>query len=235
MGELLIASAYDEERALRWEHWSAPTALAIVLTYAWLWLLVYSVTFAPLWELPELTPLEVQLQPEEPQVQPKPVPPPQPRVVKPPPTPRILTAPAPLEPVAPPLPLPPDPAPAAENVAPAPVETAAPPPEPAPEPQPAPIKVERLSRLTRQPVATQQVEPLFPESERLQQRQARVVAEYVIDATGAVRDIKIVQSAGAAFDQAAIAALRRCRFEPGYIDDRPVAIRLQQGFDFKFK
>jgi TonB family protein len=76
------------------------------------------------------------------------------------------------------------------------------------------------------------IEPLYPASERRAGIQASVLAEVTIDMQGHVQDVKIITSAGAAFDAAVIEALRKSSFTPGYISDIAVPVRFQVPFRF---
>ena len=54
----------------------------------------------------------------------------------------------------------------------------------------------------------------YPESERIRHSEGMVVVACTIDATGAVREPYVQLSGGAAFDQAAVDAVRKYRFRP---------------------
>ena len=180
--------------------------------------------------------LELVMAPQ-PEAPPPPVEPP----VKPRQPPSQSAAPKPIEPVRPqplvapttndssPLPpLPADPPPVAQNV-----EAAA---TPAVQTSvaPTPIKVEPTFRLTRLP-GFGDVKNMknYPIAEKIRGREGTVIAEFTIDEKGAARDIKILKSAGALFDQAVIDHLSQATFSPGYIGERPVAARFPMEFKFK--
>lgn len=97
----------------------------------------------------------------------------------------------------------------------------------------APIKVEPLFRLTRLPDFGDATTLKYPAAEKNRGREGTVIAEFVIDEQGAVRDIKILKSAGALFDQAVIDELSKTTFRPSYIGERPVAARFRRPFEFK--
>jgi TonB family protein len=86
--------------------------------------------------------------------------------------------------------------------------------------------------LTRAPELVEFVEAEYPADERAAGREATVTIEITIDATGAVSDARVVGSAGAAFDEAALAAVRRFRFTPAEVDGAPSAIRIEYGYRF---
>lgn len=54
-----------------------------------------------------------------------------------------------------------------------------------------------------------------------------------VDRGGAVRKVRVLRGAGDAFDSAAQAALRTCRFEPGLRDGRPFVDRVPFVVEFK--
>ena len=93
----------------------------------------------------------------------------------------------------------------------------------------------RRPKLTRPPKLVSFVEAPYPESEKAAGKQASVILQIAISANGGVDGAVVVKSAGAAFDEAAIAAVQQFRFEPAEIDDRPAAIRIQYRYDFVLK
>jgi TonB family protein len=87
-------------------------------------------------------------------------------------------------------------------------------------------------RLTKPPKLVKFVEAPYPESEKAAGEQASVILQIAIGQDGTVTDAKVIQSAGAAFDQAALEAVRGFVFEPAEIDDKPAQIRIQYRYDF---
>ena len=98
---------------------------------------------------------------------------------------------------------------------------------------PAPIKVEPLFRLTRLPDFGNATTLKYPAAEQNRGREGKVIAEFIIDEQGAVRDIKILKSAGMLFDKAVIDELTKITFTPPYIGERRVAARFRREFQFK--
>ena len=90
-------------------------------------------------------------------------------------------------------------------------------------------------KLTRPPRLTHFVEAPFPESEKAAAHGATVVLELGITASGTVSDAAVKESAGAAFDQAALEAARQFVFEPAEIDGKPGPIRLLYRYEFVLK
>lgn len=93
----------------------------------------------------------------------------------------------------------------------------------------------RRPKLTRPPKLVTFVEAPYPESEKAAGKQASVVLQIAISASGSVDQVQVVQSAGAAFDAAAVQAVRTFVFEPAEIDDKPAPIRIQYRYDFVLK
>jgi TonB family protein len=90
-------------------------------------------------------------------------------------------------------------------------------------------------KLTKPPKLIHFVEAPYPEAERSQNKSAAVVLRLTIDATGAVKDAQVVESAGASFDSAAAAAARQFVFEPAEIDHQPSPIRILYRYEFTLK
>lgn len=92
-----------------------------------------------------------------------------------------------------------------------------------------------IYNLSKLPYFKVKIKPVYPEVERLSGLEAQVIAEVYINERGVVGDIKIVKSGGTNFDYVVINSLRQCRFEPGYINNNPVATRIQIPFVFKLQ
>jgi len=60
-----------------------------------------------------------------------------------------------------------------------------------------------------------------------------VVLDVIVDETGRTRDITVVEGLDHGLTEAAIAALRACRFSPGERAGQPVAVRVR-GFKIRF-
>jgi TonB family protein len=65
--------------------------------------------------------------------------------------------------------------------------------------------------------------------------QGRVVVEFVVDESGAVRDAKVVSGIGAGCDEEAVRAVEAARFIPGMLDGNPVAVRMALPVSFKLQ
>ncbi len=128
------------------------------------------------------------------------------------------------------------------------VESAPPtaPPQPSPErvpPPPATPPAEASSPL--QPVPTYQLtglpqfihkeSPVYPPHLRRLGREATVKLELLIDREGKVRDIRVLKSAGAGFDRAAIEAIRASSFTPGNVNGTPVPVLMRVPVRFRLR
>ncbi|MBX3213114.1 MAG: TonB family protein [Labilithrix sp.] len=87
-------------------------------------------------------------------------------------------------------------------------------------------------RLTKPPELVDFVEAEYPEAELREGRAATVVLELAISAAGAVEAAAVVQSAGAAFDAAAMAAARRFTFRPAEVDHVPAPVKITYRYAF---
>ena len=90
-------------------------------------------------------------------------------------------------------------------------------------------------RLTKPPKLVTFVEAEYPESEKSAGKTAAVVLQIGIGPTGAVTDVAVIESAGPAFDAAAVDAAKRFVFEPAEINDKPAAIRINYRYQFVLK
>lgn len=99
--------------------------------------------------------------------------------------------------------------------------------------QPRPVKA--APRLTKAPKLVTFVEAPYPEPERAAGRAATVVLQIAISAKGTVEDAVVTESAGAAFDAAALAAVKQFVFEPAEIDDKPGPVKILYRYAFTLK
>ncbi|HEX2570131.1 MAG TPA: TonB family protein [Polyangia bacterium] len=102
--------------------------------------------------------------------------------------------------------------------------------EPAPPAAAAPAP-----QLTKPPKLVKFVEAAYPEAEKAAGRATRVTLGIDIAADGRVTDVRVVQSAGAAFDAAAVEAARRFVFEPAEIDHQPAPVKITYRYDFTLR
>jgi TonB family protein len=86
--------------------------------------------------------------------------------------------------------------------------------------------------LTKAPQIVKFVEAPFPDTAPVEQTDAVVILDLLLDEHGNVLDARVSQSAGSAFDAAAIEAARQFTFTPAQIDDQPAPIRIQYRYGF---
>lgn len=60
-----------------------------------------------------------------------------------------------------------------------------------------------------------------------------MILNLIVSETGRVRDIQVVSGLGHGLTEAAITALKQCRFSPGEKDGTPVPVRVR-GFKIRF-
>lgn len=67
-------------------------------------------------------------------------------------------------------------------------------------------------------------DPRYPEAARRARRPGMVVLQATIDRDGRVTDLEVLRGAPFGMTEAALAAVRRWRFRPATLEDRPVAV-----------
>jgi TonB family protein len=77
--------------------------------------------------------------------------------------------------------------------------------------------------------------PVYPLGLRRQGMRGEVVVEFVIDPEGSVKNPIVVRTLHPAFNEAALAAIRQWRFEPGRVAGRPVNTLMQQAISFSLE
>ena len=86
----------------------------------------------------------------------------------------------------------------------------------------------------RPPRLIEKVEARFPEEARREGASGTVVVQIVIDRQGKVAGAKIVRGAGHGFDEAALDAARKLRFEPATRDGVAIPVQLDYEIHFRF-
>ncbi len=92
--------------------------------------------------------------------------------------------------------------------------------------------LEQAPRLLRQP-SKLDLRALYPEAARRDGLEANVRVELLVDETGAVREVRVVEGGGAGFDAAVQQLARMLSFTPGTRAGRPVAVRYAWTFKFR--
>lgn len=89
---------------------------------------------------------------------------------------------------------------------------------------PAPIaQIYRQDEVDRPASPVEPIQPIYPRRERRRGREGSVLLRLQIAVSGQVEGIEVAESAGEAFDKAALAALREARFRPAFVNNTPVA------------
>jgi TonB family protein len=87
--------------------------------------------------------------------------------------------------------------------------------------------------VTRMPMPQGRCSGKYTDEARAAAIEGTVVLDLVVDETGRVRDITVAQGLGGGLTEAALAALKGCRFTPGEKDGKPVPVRVR-GFKIRF-
>ena len=77
------------------------------------------------------------------------------------------------------------------------------------------------------PRVTSQTPPLYPAAMQANGMRGEVLVDFIVDREGRVRNAFAARSLNPSFDDAAVEAVRRWRFEPGRVGERPVNTRMQ--------
>jgi periplasmic protein TonB len=85
------------------------------------------------------------------------------------------------------------------------------------------------------PSPVHQVAPAYPADQRQARTSGSVILEFVVDERGSVMQPKVLQSSHPSFNQPAIDALRKWKFEPGLKDGKPVKVRMRVPMVFNAK
>jgi TonB family protein len=83
------------------------------------------------------------------------------------------------------------------------------------------------------PRLLRRVEPAYPPQLRASRFSARVVLRAVVDASGDVRDVGVVSSQNASFSNAAMAAVKKWKFDPARREGCTVPVALTVNVEFK--
>ena len=84
------------------------------------------------------------------------------------------------------------------------------------------------------PKRTQFVQPKYPEDARRARREGRSILEIVVNKKGVVKDLRILKS-NPLFDEAAMKAVRKWKYQPALKDGEPVPVFITVIVDFNLK
>jgi protein TonB len=83
------------------------------------------------------------------------------------------------------------------------------------------------------PRALETPDPEYPEGARRALQQGTVVLWLIVGPDGKPRDIRVSRALGMGFDEKAIEAVSRWRFEPAMKDGKPVAVQINVEVNFR--
>lgn len=86
--------------------------------------------------------------------------------------------------------------------------------------------------VTQMPVLKLEVRVPYPEEAKKRGVQGAVTLDLLIDGSGTVREVQLVQGPGFGLNEAAITAARQFRFEPARMDNQTVAVRIRYVYRF---
>lgn len=89
--------------------------------------------------------------------------------------------------------------------------------------------------LDREPRARVQISPEYPFEAKRTGLNGEVLVTFVVGADGAVRDARVVRSDHREFENAALRAVMKWRFEPGRVKGRPVSFRMSVPLVFRLE
>jgi TonB family protein len=85
------------------------------------------------------------------------------------------------------------------------------------------------------PKATSRTDPEYSEIARQLKLTGTAILSLVVDVSGSVRDIQVVQPLGAGLDEKAIAAVSQWKFDPATKDGKPVPVAISVEVDFRIR
>lgn len=97
---------------------------------------------------------------------------------------------------------------------------------------PTPVPIFQLTQLPRM---IHRQKPVYPPAMRQQGKEATVKLEILLDTKGKIRKITVKKSAGNAFDQAAVAAIKNSTFMPANIKGKPVSVLMKIPVKFRLR
>ncbi|HXH32613.1 MAG TPA: TonB family protein [Bacteriovoracaceae bacterium] len=88
--------------------------------------------------------------------------------------------------------------------------------------------------VSEMPSVLSEVRPVYPKEARAQELAGPVVMNILIDATGEVRQVEVVEGLEI-FKQGAVEAMKKFRFKPAQVDGKPVAVRIRYTLRFELE
>ena len=75
----------------------------------------------------------------------------------------------------------------------------------------------------------------YPEAARNARIEGPIVLDLLINAEGAVVDVKVVSGLGYGLDEAAVNAIKLFEFEPARVQDQKVAVKIRYTYRFELR
>jgi TonB family protein len=88
--------------------------------------------------------------------------------------------------------------------------------------------------VSQMPVVLSEVKPVYPPQAREARQEGAVVVDALIDASGSVRQAKVLEGADV-FRDSALVAIKQFRFKPALVEGRPVAVRIRYTLRFRLE
>ena len=95
------------------------------------------------------------------------------------------------------------------------------------------LPADRLREIEVQPRWVKRIPPEYPLAMRQSGLRGSVVVEFTVDIEGRVRDPIVITTLNPGFNEAALTAIRKWKFQPGKNGGVPVEVRLQQSIVFQ--
>jgi TonB family protein len=97
----------------------------------------------------------------------------------------------------------------------------------------APLPPAAAHEVTKMPLPQGRCSGKYTDAARTAAVEGVVTLDVIVDETGRTREIQVVEGLPHGLTEAAIAALRACRFTPGEKNGQPVPVRVR-GFKIRF-
>lgn len=97
------------------------------------------------------------------------------------------------------------------------------------------LPVYELRELDEAPVPYLRIAPTYPADLKADRIRGHVNVIFIVDAEGAVMDPIVEESSHSGFDEAALKAVRKWKFKPGFFDNKAVNTRVRLPMDFVLK
>jgi protein TonB len=89
--------------------------------------------------------------------------------------------------------------------------------------------------VTQMPRIKKEIRAQYPEAARNARIEGPIVLDLLINADGAVVDVKVVSGLGYGLDEAAVNAIKLFEFEPARVQDQKVAVKIRYTYRFELR